>query len=222
MADIDPKLIGQIISSIPYDQAFGSPLAAAIDAQTKAAKTSLDFILAVGFSKTTDDKGIEIQKTNYAEFQFEEKDESGIQRIRSLRVPLLLLVNIPQVEIFEGEISFDLEISQTATMKDHVAAGGELEGKIGWGPFSLGLKAKASYDKDRTRSTDTRAKQHVLMKVKQAEPPEALNVMLEIMKNAALGAESGKNQKEIINQAAPAIAAPAAAPAEPAAHGDSE
>lgn len=215
MADIDPKLIGQIISSIPYDQAFGSPLAAAIDAQTKAAKSSLDFILAVGFSKQKDKDGNEYQKTNYAEFQFEEKDESGTKRVRSLRVPLILLIKIPQLEISEGEISFDLEISQNATMKDHVQAGGELETKIGWGPFSLSLKAKASYDKEQTRSTDTRAKQHVLMKVKQAQPPEALNVMLEIMKNAALGAESGKSQKEIAAAGpAPAIPAPAPAPAD--------
>ena len=201
MADIDPKLIGQIISSIPYDQAFGAPLAAAIDAQTKAAKSSLDFILAVGFKE--DEQGV--KQTNYAEFQFEEKDESGVVKSRSLRVPLILLINIPQLEISEGEISFDLEISQTATMKDKVAAEGELEGKIGWGPFSLGLKAKASYDKERTRSTDTRAKQHVLMKVVQAQPPEALNVMLEIMKNAALGAESGRNEKEIIEHGEPPV-----------------
>ena len=73
MADIDPKLIGQIISSIPYDQAFGAPLAAAIDAQTKAAKSSLDFIMSVGFEK--DENGL--QKTRYAEFQFEESDNSG-------------------------------------------------------------------------------------------------------------------------------------------------
>ncbi len=211
MADIDPKLIGQIISSIPYDQAFGSPLAAAIDAQTKAAKSSLDFILAVGFHK--DEAGI--QQTQYAEFKFEEKDEAGHVKTRSLKVPLILLINIPQLEISEGEISFDLEISQTATMKDQVDAGGELEGKVGWGPFSLSLKAKASYSKEQTRSSDTRAKQHVMMKVKQADPPEALNVLLEIMKNAALGAESGRSQKEILQGGAdgipsPAIPAPAA------------
>ena len=112
-------------------------------------------------------------------------------------MPLLLLVNIPQLEITEGEISFDLEISQNATMKDKIAAEGSLEGKIGWGPFSLGFKAKASYDKERTRSTDTRAKQHVLMKVAQAKPPEALNILLEIMREAALGPASGKTIEAI-------------------------
>lgn len=200
MADIDTNLIGQIITSIPYSEAFGSPLAAAIDAQTKAAKSSLDFILNVGFTKITNADGVEVQQTNYAEFSFEEKNEDGTQRKRTLKVPLILLINIPQLEIYEGEISFDLEISQSATMKDKISAEGELEGKVGWGPFSLSLKAKASYDKERTRATDTRAKQHILMRVKQAEPPEALNVMLEIMKNAALGVDSGKSLKEVVGE----------------------
>lgn len=208
MADIDPALIGQIISSIPYDQAFGAPLAAAIEAQTKAAKSALDFVLNVGF--TEDENGV--KKTNYAELEFQETSSDGKSITKKLRVPLILLVNIPQLEISEGEISFDLEISQNATMKDKVAAEGSLEGKIGWGPFSLGFKAKASYDKERTRSTDTRAKQHVLMKVNQAKPPEALNILLEIMRDAALGAASGKSIEAMTNNALPS-GSPAAIPA---------
>lgn len=195
--DIDPKLIGQIISSIPYDQAFGAPLAAAIEAQTRAAKSALDFILAVGFTTEKDQDGREIRKTNYAEFQFERSSGAGVEK-QSLRVPLILLVNIPQLEITEGEVSFDLEISQNATMKDHVAAEGELEGKVGWGPFSVRLKAKASYDKERTRSTDTRAKQHVLMRVGQAKPPEALSVLLDIMREAAMGPSAGVSPEKLI------------------------
>ena len=100
-------------------------------------------------------------------------------------------MNIPQLEISEGEISFSLEISQSAETVDKLAAGGEASAKIGWGPFSVNFKAKASYDRSSTRKSDTRAKQHVMMNVKQADPPEALNVLLEIMKNAAMDASSG-------------------------------
>ena len=186
MADIDTGLIGQIISSIPYDQAFGGPLQAAIEAQTKAAKSSLDFIMNVGF--TTNKDGI--KETTYAEMVYSEQKPNGEQTSKTLRMPLITLFNIPQIEIYEGEVSFDLEISQNATMKDCVAAEGELEGKVGWGPFSVSLKAKASYNKERTRSTDTRAKQHVIMKLRQSAMPEGLAIMLEIMRNAAVGVDS--------------------------------
>ena len=196
MADIDPSLIGKIITAIPYDQAFGAPLAAAIGAQEKAANSALNFILNVGFE--TDKDGT--KKTRYAEFQFEQDDGTGKPKVRKLRVPLITLVNIPHLEISEGEISFDLEISQSAESKENINAGGEAEGKIGWGIFSLSLKAKASYSKESTRKSDTRAKQHVLMKVKQAEPPEALNVLLEIMKNSAMDASAGTAPKEITDK----------------------
>ena len=208
MADIDPALIGQVISAIPYDQAFGAPLAACIDAQTKAANSALNFILNVGFSE--DENGV--KKTNYAEFQFEDQRPDGSVQTRTLKVPLILLINSPQLEISEGEISFDLEISQSATMKDRVTVDAELEAKVGWGPFSVGLKARSSYDKERTRKTDTRAKQHILMKVKQAEPPEAINLLLETMREACLGSNSGESIEALTGGTPAAIPAPVTAP----------
>ena len=192
MADIDTKLIGQIISSIPYDQAFGAPLSAAIDAQSKAAESALNFILKVGFEKDKDG----LQKTRYAEFEFDETKNDGQKQTRRLKIPLILLINIPQLEITEGVISFDLEISQNASVSDKIDAGGEVGGNVGWGPFSLSFKAKASYSRESTRKTDTRAKQHVEMTVKQSQPPEALNVMMEIMRDAALGSASGKSLQD--------------------------
>lgn len=204
MADIDTGLIGKIISSIPYDQAFGAPLSAAIDAQSKAAESALNFILKVGFEKDKDG----LQKTRYAEFEFEETKNDGVKQTRRLKIPLILLINIPQLEITEGVISFDLEISQNATVSDKADVGGEATGKIGWGPFSLSFKAKASYSRESTRKTDTRAKQHVQMTVKQAEPPEALNVMMEIMREAALGATAGKS----LDDKSGALPAPAPVP----------
>lgn len=204
MADIDTGLIGQIISSIPYDQAFGAPAQAMIETQTKAAKSALDFILNVGFY--TDENGV--KKTQYAEMTYSENKPSGESVTKSLKMPIITLFNIPQIEVYEGVVSFDLEVSQSATMKDTVAAEGELEGKIGWGPFSLSLKAKASYNKERTRSTDTRAKQHVEMKMRQAPMPEGLAIVLEIMRNAAVGVDSGKSIESLSNKA---ITAPAGA-----------
>ena len=204
MADIDPKLIGQIISSIPYDQAFGAPLQAMIEAQTKAAKSALDVVLNVGF--LTDENGV--RQTQYAEMVYSETKPNGETQSKSLRVPIITLFHLPQVMIESGAISFDLEISQQATMKDTVAVEGELAGKVGWGPFSVSLKAKASYNKERTRSTDTRAKQHVELTLKQAEMPEGLSIMLEIMRNAAVGVDSNKS----IESLTPAIPAPVSTP----------
>ena len=208
MADVDEKLIGQVLNSIPYETVFGAPLSAAVDTQTKACNSALNFILNVGFSE--DENGV--KKTNYAEFEFEEDNGDGSKVTRKLRVPLLLLVNSPQLMITEGVISFDVEISQSAEIKDHVAAEGEAAAQIGWGPFSASFKAKASYGRESTRKTDTRAKQHVELTMKQAEPPEAFNVMMEIMREAALGARTGTSQKALEEKTVTPTPAPAPTP----------
>ena len=83
MADIDPSLIGTIISSIPYDQAFGAPLAAAIDSQTKAANSALNFILQVGFEEGEGGK----KKTREVTFVFSEHHADGTEEQRSITVP---------------------------------------------------------------------------------------------------------------------------------------
>ncbi len=98
MADIDTNLIGQIITSIPYSEAFGSPLAAAIDAQTKAAKSSLDFILNVGFTKITNADGVEVQQTNYA-CPLGAPPRPPPPAPPPPNGPPSLLTNIPQLEI---------------------------------------------------------------------------------------------------------------------------
>ena len=190
MADIDTSLIGTIISSIPYDQAFGAPLAAAIDAQSKERRIARStwLILEVGFEEGEDGK----KKTREVTFVINDTDHNGTVSQRSITVPTLLLTNIPQIEINTFDITFDLEISQNATQKETASFDGSLEAKVGWGPFSLGLTAKGSYGKEQTRKTDTRAKQHVELHAKQAEPPEAVNIILEMLRDASLGPAAGK------------------------------
>ena len=127
MADsqIDPSLIGKIISSIPYDQAFGAPLAAAIDAQSKAAHSSLTWILEVAFEDGEDGK----KKTRDVTFIINDTDQNGTVSQRSITVPQILLTNIPQLEIETFDVTFDLEISQNASQKETASFDGSLEAK---------------------------------------------------------------------------------------------
>ena len=190
MADdnIDKQLIGQVLSSIPYDQVFGAPARAMCDSEIALAKSQSDFILNVGFEK--DENGV--NKTRYAEFEFEEIDGNNQTKKRKLKIPLILILNMPTTQVTEGTVSFDLEISQSASVKETTAAEGEASASLGWGPFSVSFKAKASYHRECARSTDTRARQHVEMKMARCPPPEAVSLLMEIMREAALGASSGK------------------------------
>ena len=99
---------------------------------------------------------------------------------------LITIIPIPNMQITDGKIQMDVEISDSAEFKENIDAGGEVEGKIGWGPFSVSLKAKASYSKENTRKTDTRAKQHVELNIGQCPVPEGLQMLLEKFRNSAL------------------------------------
>ncbi len=189
MADIDSKLIGQIVDSIDLGKSIAAQLAGVVEAQRESAESAMNFLLNVGFEE---DPETGKKKTINVSITYDEKDSNGDFKSRSLTVPQILLVNIPQIEIERATITWDLEVSQSAFVKDSGAFEGKGEGKLGWGIFSVGLSVKGSYSKEQTRKTDTRAKQHLEIIAKQAEPPEAVNMIMEILRNASMGASMPK------------------------------
>ena len=182
--EVSDGVIGKVLNSIPYESVLAQPLKAMMEAQTAACQSALDFIMKVGFE--TDDSGV--KKATYAEFQFEETGADGLVSMKTIKVPMLTIIPLPSVGLQEGTVHFSLEISQSASVSDNVSAGGEGTGKIGWGPFSLSVSAKASYSRDSARSTDTRARQEVTVKVAPMEQPEGMMQVMEILREAALGA----------------------------------
>ena len=189
MADIDPSFIGKVFSAIPYSEVIGGPLSSMIDAQVKASNSMAKFVLDVGFQP--DENGV--NQAVSVDFQHKVKRSDGSELVETITMPLITIIPIPNMQITDGKIILDVEVSNSAEFKDHVDAGGEGEGKIGWGPFSISLKAKASYSKDNTRKSDTRAKQHIEINVGQAEPPEGLSLLLETLRNNAIDNPSPDN-----------------------------
>ncbi len=183
MADIDGKLIGQIFNSIPYSEIIGAPLKAASDAAIKQSKEVADFLLKVGFDTDTESG---VKKAINVTFEHSATASDGETKTESVTMPLLAMIPLPNMQIDSGVITLDVEVSQSAVVKENIEAGGEAEGRIGWGPFSVSIKAKASYSKENTRKTDTRAKQHIELHVKQAPLPEGMNLVLEILRNKAI------------------------------------
>ena len=201
MADIDTGLIGKVFNSIPYAEIFGAPLSAAIDAQERASNNTKSFILDVGF--TTDSEGV--RKAINVSFEHTVKKSDGTDSVEKITMPLIAMIPIPNLQITEGKITLDVEISQSAEVKENINAGGEGEASVGWGPFKIALKAKASYSKENTRKTDTRAKQHIELTVGQCPLPEGMNLVLEQLRAGSL--DKPTPNLNPTNQPTPAIPA---------------
>ena len=192
MADIDSELIGQVFNSIPYDEILGAPLAAAISAQEKASNQAVNFFLRVGFN--TDENGVKTA-VNLA-FEHSVKKSDGTDSLQTINMPLIAVSPIPCLEVKETVVTLDVEVSQSAEVKENMNGGGEGEGSIGWGPFKVSLKARASYSKESTRKTDTRAKQHIQITMGQAALPEGMQLVIEMLRNNAIDRPAPKLTNE--------------------------
>ena len=117
------------LSAIPFGALIGGPLSAAIEAQSKAALASVDFIRAVGFDSDGNVLNV-VFKYKGA------KDEQGQESEQTLQVPLLTIVPIPFIRIDNMDIGFKASISQSTQTQDKSSSVSEA---------SAGITAKASY-----------------------------------------------------------------------------
>lgn len=180
-ANVDAGFIGSVISSLPLDSMISAPLQAMIKAQTQAAKSYTDFLLSVCIK---DGKAVSVQ-FDYDETIVDEKGVTTGTQTKVMRIPLLAAVVHPIICIEEGTIDFELEIHQSAASSEHDEKEGEVEGKIGWGPFSVSVKGRVSHKSEQTRSTDTRAKYSIHTSVKRQPMPEALSRVVDFLTDAA-------------------------------------
>ena len=180
MADIDPTLPGQVFNSMDYGHIIAGPIVAASDAQKQMSYITAAFVKSVGF----DENGKMITSI----FSHTKTHTDGKREVETFEVPFLSLIPLPNIQISEGNVTLDVEVNQSAETKSKAEGGGEGSFKAGWGPFGISIKARASYSRENTRKTDTRAKQHVEVHFKQAEMPEGISLMIEHLRNSAFDA----------------------------------
>lgn len=200
----------QELSQIPFDKMIGGPLRAAIEAQALAAKTTVDFIQAVGFlpdaANNGDDpffpdapaagaanpvapagnvKGGDVRNVS---FKYHRKDAGGADEEVFLEVPILTIVPIPYIRIDEMTIDFTAKlndmVSNTSTTQFKIS--GETTVKGGWGPVSASLRVGASYaNQSKAESRYTREYQiKIQVKAVQDDLPGGMGKILEILEKS--------------------------------------
>lgn len=175
------------LAGLPFSQIIGSPLKAAIEAQTMAAQTTWKFIQEVGLN--TDENG---QKSAVnVSFDFLQNG-----RMARLNVPLLTIVPIPYIAINSIDIAFKAKINAEssthteASDSQETKAGGSFSAKVGWGPFSANLNANASYSskKDSKATQDSKYSVEytldITVKASQDSMPAGMARVLDILNNS--------------------------------------
>ncbi|OWV02408.1 hypothetical protein B7994_00800 [Fibrobacter sp. UWR2] len=191
-----------MLNGIDYSALIGGPLQAAITAQAMAAKSTWEFIQQVGLNTNADGNKEAVNVT----FTYQ-KDGN----LTTMIVPILTIVPIPMIVIDKVQIDFKASInassSQCTENSESTAldVGGEAKAKLGWGPFSLSITAKANYSskKDSKATSESRYSveytQDVSVHATQADVPAGLATVLNILTMAAT-ADAGVNGKIEVEQ----------------------
>lgn len=199
--------ISDQFKGLPMGDLIGGPLNAACEAQVKLAQSTADFIKVIGFEAPTDPANEYSGGTRYATFSFMRPVEDNTpydpanppdpsvkktykEEKVEICVPLLSIVNVPNLSIKKVDITFDMEVksSFSSTEKDSKSASLDATMSIGWGCF----KAKAhvqgsiSSSKENTRSSDNSAKYHVEVHAEDNGMPEGLSRVMDILQTAAV------------------------------------
>lgn len=190
MATIDttPSTIAtNALQSLPFGTLIGGPLAACVEAQAKAAKSSWEFIRDVGLT----DNGDGGHKAVYVNFEYR-KDGRSVM----LSLPLLTIVPIPYLAIREIEIAFKARISAAASTSktDHksLAVEAGMKSKVGFNALvasgSVEMSTSISSKKDSTATRDSKYSveytMDVAVKAGQDSMPAGLAKVLELLGSA--------------------------------------
>ena len=174
------------LQALPFGSLIGGPLDAAIEAQGRAAMSSVKFIRSVGF----DDKNKVVPVTFIAK-----KGDNEV----TINVPLLTIVPIPFIRIDEMTIDFKANITSsqetTDTTTSSFAAGGKLTASASYLFAKASLEASVSSKKDSSSTRDSKYSVETTIDIHvhavQDELPAGLAKMLNILADTIEGPPAG-------------------------------
>lgn len=169
--------IAEQFAGLQMDKLIGAPLTAAADASTLLANSTADFINRVGFDQTG--------KVRTVSFMYQKRsvNEDGTSNLDEMKldVPMLAIVPIPNLQVDEVNILFDMEVKQSEKTDSSLDLGATISGTLSLGVIKVSVTGSVSAHSANTRSSDNSAKYHVDVRATNHGTPEGLARVLDIM-----------------------------------------
>lgn len=177
MADLVSEL-----NSLDFGIYIGGPLQAAVNAQNSASLAQVEFINSVGLTPIDVNNQNAPRDLIYANFEFSH-DDGGTPVTRSIKVPLLTMLNIPSIRIEEITIDFNAKLTsvETETASDSLSASGTLSA----GCKFASLKVSAAYKRTTTKGSNVEKTYSMAVHVSAVndELPAGLDRILTLLEN---------------------------------------
>ncbi|MCH5255305.1 MAG: DUF2589 domain-containing protein, partial [Lachnospiraceae bacterium] len=144
---------------------------------TQLANSTADFINRVGF----DSSG----KARTVAFAYQKRsmNDDGTSNLDEMKVdvPMLAIVPIPNLQIDEVNILFDMEVKQSEKSESSTDLSASLTGSVNLGIVKVSVSGSVSSHSSNTRSSDNSAKYHVDVRATNHGMPEGLARVLDMM-----------------------------------------
>ena len=169
--------IAEQFAGLQMDQLIGGPLRAAADANAHLANSTADFINNIGF----DNKG-NVRNVMFG-YQKRTANEDGTSNLDELKVavPILAIVPIPNLQVDEVNILFDMEVKQSEREESSRDMSASLDASVKIWPVKINVTGSVSSHQSNTRSSDNSAKYHVDVRATNHGIPEGLARVLDMM-----------------------------------------
>lgn len=125
--------IAEQFAGLQMDQLIGAPLRAAVDASLQLADSTADFIRRAGFD------GMGKVRTVSFGYQRYSANEDGTSNREEMEVavPLLAVTPIPNLQVDEVNLLFDIEVKQSERIESSIELNAGASGKLG--AFKVGI-----------------------------------------------------------------------------------
>ncbi len=185
--------IADQFKGLPMSDLIGQPLLAAAKAQGKLSTHTQQFINDVGLSEPTSSGGAVSARS--VDFGFKApvtKSDGSTELVDDkLSVPLLSILNVPNLSVKKATVDFTMEVKSSSVETDSTATNANVSTDVSYSawysPVSVEMKASVSTQSksESTRKTDNSAKYDVHVEARDDGPPEGLMKVLDIL-NASI------------------------------------
>jgi hypothetical protein len=169
--------VAEQFSGLDMKNLIGAPLSAAAESSVLLARSTADFINTVGF-----DADGKVRNVSFG-YQKLEPNDDGTSELQGMKVevPMLAIVPIPNLQIDEVNVLFDMEVKQSEKSENSTDIGASLSGSARFGPIRVSVSGSVSSHMSNTRSSDNSAKYHVDVRATNHGMPEGLSRVLDMM-----------------------------------------
>ncbi|MCL2077377.1 MAG: DUF2589 domain-containing protein [Oscillospiraceae bacterium] len=169
--------IGQQFAGLDMKNLIGGPLSAAAESSVILAKSTASFINEVGFDSNKNARTVKFKYTQ----KTPDPDGNVSDNEMAIDIPLLAIVPIPNLQIDEVNILFDMEVKNSEKSESSTNMSAEMSASARIGPFNISIKGSVASSSSNTRSSDNSAKYHVDVRATNHGIPEGLARVLDMM-----------------------------------------